>query len=442
MDTTESLLSDVAAPRERKPFWYLMLALDVLAPKEGARRIALGGADQLVVGRGTSSTFVREGSRIRLERNDRFWSKDHFRLARDRDGWVLSDLGSKNGTRLNGLPVEQEIALADGDVIEAGGAFCVVRQTAAQVDDVVLVPARGDTLRTLHPGLGAQLALLARLAPSDLPVFVHGESGSGKEVAARSIHALSKRRGPLVAVNCGALPAALAEAELFGARRGAFSGAVDDRRGLVRSAENGTLFLDEIADLPLPAQATLLRFVQEGEVRALGASQTARVDVRVIAATHRDLDALVASGGFRHDLLARLRGHTLEMPALRERREDLGVIACELLDELADGRTALDRTAGRALFAHTWPGNVRELAHTLRFAAAHAEGGNEITADDLPESVRSIAQPGASAPAAASERERLVLLLAKYQGNISAVARVLETSRSQVRRLLERYGIS
>src|SRR6185295_15519822 len=170
------------------------------------------------------------------------------------------------------------------------------------------------------------LALLTRLAPSRLPILVRGESGSGKELAARTIHALSKRRGPLVSVNCGALPAALAEAELFGARRGAFSGAVEDRPGLVRTADGGTLFLDEIADLPLPAQAALLRFVQEGEVRSLGAHHTAKVDVRIIAATHRDLDAMISKETFRPDLVARLRGHALAMPALRERREDLGVI--------------------------------------------------------------------------------------------------------------------
>lgn len=442
MDTTESIVSDNAGTRARTPSWYVALALDTLDPRAGAVRISLAGADTLIAGRGPTRTLTREGSQIRLEREDRFWSKEHFRLVREGGSWTLADLGSKNGTRCGGRRVDGTVPLHDGDVIEAGGAFLVIRCTTARVADRTVAPEPGAMLRTLHAALDAELELLARLAPSRLPVLVRGESGSGKEVAARTIHALSKRRGPLVAVNCGALPAALAEAELFGARRGAFSGAVEDRPGLVRSAENGTLFLDEIADLPLPAQAALLRFVQEGEVRALGANQTTQVDVRVIAATHRDLDALVASGAFRHDLAARLRGHVLAMPALRDRREDLGVIASELLHDIAGATApALDRTAARVLFAHAWPGNVRELAHALRFAAAHAEGG-EITDDDLPESVRTPAANPPAPTASGDDRSRLAALLAEHAGNISAVARALETSRSQVRRLMERYGLT
>jgi transcriptional regulator of acetoin/glycerol metabolism len=426
-----------------EPSWYLVLALEATRPFAGAQRLSLDGLTELSVGRGERRSIARDGTRLRLDLDDRFQSKDHFRIRRDGAAWQLEDLESKNGTRRRGRRMGAG-PLEDGDVIEAGTSFFVLREAHVAVSDLALVPEPRDTLHTLHAGLGDDLALLSRIAPSRLPILVRGESGSGKELAARTIHELSKRRGPLVAVNCGALPAALAEAELFGARRGAFSGAIEDRPGIVRTADNGTLFLDEIADLPLPAQAALLRFVQEREVRALGAHQTAKVNVRVIAATHRDLDAMVARETFRADLAARLRGHMLEMPPLRDRREDLGVICAELMQRMSDDAGAprtLEPSAARALFAHSWPGNVRELDHALRFASARAAA--EIGLDDLPESVRLPADPapGDATPTPADRRSRIVALLAEHGGNLSAVARALQTSRSQVRRLLDRYGI-
>ncbi|HSR98663.1 MAG TPA: sigma 54-interacting transcriptional regulator [Kofleriaceae bacterium] len=442
MDDTASLQTGHGASRAGEPSWYLVLALEASRPFAGAQRLSLDGVDQVAVGRGERRSVSRDVARLRVELDDRFQSKEHFRLTRSGAGWELEDLESKNGTRRRGRRTQRD-ALDDGDVIEAGASFFVLREATVAAPNLALVPEPHDTLRTLHAGLGDDLALLSRLAPSRLPILVRGESGSGKELAARTIHALSKRRGPLVAVNCGALPAALAEAELFGARRGAFSGAVEDRPGLVRTADGGTLFLDEVADLPLPAQAALLRFVQEGEVRSLGAHHTAKVDVRLIAATHRDLDAMITKETFRSDLAARLRGHALGMPALRDRREDLGVICAELLQRMTDSTGSartLEPAAVRALFAHPWPGNVRELDHALRFAVARA--GSEITLADLPESVRTPADPPTDAtPAPIDQRARLVALVAEHSGNLSAVARALQTSRSQVRRLLERYGI-
>jgi transcriptional regulator of acetoin/glycerol metabolism len=442
VDDTASLRTGHGTSNPHEPSWYLVLALEATRPFAGAQRLSLDGVADVSVGRGERRSVARDGARLRIELDDRFQSKEHFRLTRSGVEWQLEDLGSKNGTRRRGRRTQREV-LEDGDVIEAGSSFFVLCEAPERAADLVLVPEPRDTLRTLHAGLGDDLTLLARLAPSRLPILVRGESGSGKELAARTIHALSRRRGPLVAVNCGALPAALAEAELFGARRGAFSGAVEDRPGLVRTADGGTLFLDEIADLPLAAQAALLRFVQEGEVRSLGAHQTAKFDVRVIAATHRDLDAMIAKDTFRPDLAARLRGHALAMPALRERREDLGVICAELLLRITDSAgtsRTLEPAAVRALFAHTWPGNVRELDHALRFAIAHAS--SEITLADLPDSVRAPADPPSETSASpADPRARIVALIAEHSGNLSAVARALQTSRSQVRRLLERYGI-
>jgi DNA-binding NtrC family response regulator len=439
VNETESLISDEPSRSARRS-WYIVLAFEALHSSAGAARISLDDLDVIDVGRGTTRTITRRGRELRIDLDDRFQSKDHFRLQRSGASWELEDRESKNGTRCRGQRISRT-AIANGDVIEAGASFFVVREASARVSDATLLPSRGDTLQTLHADFDQEIALLARLATSKLPVLVRGESGSGKEVAARTIHALSKRTGPLVAVNCGALPATLVEAELFGARRGAFSGAVEDRAGLVRAADNGTLFLDEIADLPLPAQASLLRFVQEGEIRALGANQTTKANVRVIAATHRDLDALVSSDEFRPDLAARLRGHVLQMPALRERREDLGVICTELLARISDQPIGIDRAAARVLFAHDWPENVRELEHALRYAIAKAT--TEITTDDLPASVR---RPAADrtpnpSPRPEDQRARIVALLAEHDGNLSAVARALHTSRTQLRRLIERYGI-
>jgi transcriptional regulator with PAS, ATPase and Fis domain len=273
-----------------------------------------------------------------------------------------------------------------------------------------------------------------------VPIELLGESGTGKEVVARALHALSGRAGRLVAVNCGAIAGNLVESELFGSRRGAFSGA-EDRVGHVRTADRGTLLLDEIGDLPLPAQAALLRVLQEGEVVPVGDSVPIAVDVRVIAATHRDLDAKVAAGEFRADLLARLGGLRATLPPLRDRREDLGLILAEA------GPRALTREAGRALLAHDWPLNIRELRQAIDAAIALA-GDAAIGLEHLPEPVRRAhLQPGdeAAVDALSAEdravRDRLVELLREHRGNVAAVARSLGKARPQVHRWLRRFHL-
>jgi transcriptional regulator of acetoin/glycerol metabolism len=378
----------------RAPCWYVVVALETLRPFSGALRVSLEGITAVSVGRGPRRGVTRDGQKLRLELDDRYQSKDHFQLIYDSGSWHLQDSDSKNGTRCRGVRVAHS-EVCDGDVIEVGATFLVMRRTDVPVEDQELSPESNELLRTLHAGFAAELELIARLAPTRLPILVRGESGTGKELAARSIHAMSVRSGALIAVNCGALPVGLAEAELFGSRRGAFSGAVEDRPGLVRTAEGGTLFLDEIADLPLPAQAALLRFLQEGEVRSLGAHRTSQIEVRVIAASHRDLDALVEHELFRHDLLARLRGHVLTLPPLRQRREDLGLICAQLLLRFGDAARSertIQRSAARALFTHRWPGNVRELEHALHLAMTAT--GAEITLEDLPADLRSLPSVG------------------------------------------------
>jgi two-component system response regulator PilR (NtrC family) len=224
---------------------------------------------------------------------------------------------------------------------------------------------------------------IARLARSQAPVAINGESGSGKELAARAIHAQSARAGkPFVAVNCGAIPEALMEAEFFGYRKGAFTGANDDRDGFFQAANGGTLMLDEVADLPLAMQVKLLRAIQERRVRKIGATQEEPVDVRIVSATHKDLVGCVAAGQFRQDLFYRLNVIELTLPPLRERLEDLPLLTGAILARLAGPGARLGPGVMAALQAYAFPGNVRELENVLERALAFAEDG-VIEAGDL-----------------------------------------------------------
>jgi transcriptional regulator of acetoin/glycerol metabolism len=404
----------------------LIVAFQCARPLAPPACYLLDGRDELVVGRGAAAADRKR----RIEIADRTLSEAHLRLAREGATWRVEDLGSKNGTFVNGERTSRR-ELADGDVLEVGGTFLVARFGVARRAAIELDPR--PAFRTLKPELSVELAALERAARASVPILLSGETGTGKEVLARELHAASARAGrPFVAVNCGALPPTLVESELFGARRGAFTGAEADRLGLVRSAHLGTLFLDEIAELPPPAQAALLRVLQEGEVPTLGDVRPARVDLRVIAATHQDLSALVDAGRFRADLHARLRGYRFRLPPLRERREDLGLLVAALLTRGEPSRAErlrFARAAGRALFLHGWPLNVRELELALRAACAVAEG-DELTLAHLP---AELADPDG--------RAAFVARVKLHRGNVSALARALGTSRSQVRRIAARHGV-
>ncbi|QDU66896.1 sigma-54 interaction domain-containing protein [Engelhardtia mirabilis] len=236
------------------------------------------------------------------------------------------------------------------------------------------------------PPMHAVFDLIERVAPSDVPVLVHGETGTGKELVAKAIHDNSKRaKKPFVAVNCAAVPPNLLESELFGHVRGSFTGAVADRPGHFVSADGGTLFLDEIGDMPLDMQAKLLRTLQEGEVRAVGASRTRKVDVRIVAASHRDLAAMCAEGTFREDLYFRLHVIRIELPPLRDRGGDVALIVralfAGLAREMGKPEPVLSPEAMDALSAWSWPGNVRELENELRRAIALS--GDRVGLEDL-----------------------------------------------------------
>ncbi|HEY2518175.1 MAG TPA: sigma 54-interacting transcriptional regulator, partial [Polyangiaceae bacterium] len=395
----------------------------VRGAQRGARRLASAAPVRLVV-----------------EIPDGHVSSNHARLYRHDGAWMLEDLGSKNGTFVNDASCRR-VLLRDGDTVRVGRTFLVFRSalpthaaSSADLKGTAQVPA----LATLLPPLASDLEDLTAIAATNVPLLLLSETGTGKEVLARAVHALSRRAGPLVAVNCAAIAPNLVEATLFGHRRGAFSGATSDSPGLLRAADGGTLFLDEVGDMPGPVQAALLRALQEGEVLPVGATRPERFEARVIAATHHDLEARVAEGDFREDLFARLAGSTFRLPPLRERREDLGLLIAALLR----GRGAeactptLDVAAGSRLLGHRWPRNVRELEKTLAHAMAVAKEGF-IEAKDLPDGIRG-KDPRSAGP---MTRERLVELLAAHGGNVQAVASVLATSRSQVHRMGKRLGI-
>jgi DNA-binding NtrC family response regulator len=420
---------------------------DPTAPLHPACR--LDDSDAVTLGRGEPSvTTRRDGSRrvLQLSFPDPWMSTQHARIERSLGGFWLRDERSKNGLRVNGERTTSAL-LVDGDWIESGhtvlrfrhGALPPSMRPRSQPQDVV-------ALATALPTLDEQSRNLEDIARSTVSVVLQGETGTGKEVLARAVHQLSGRPGELIAINCGALPAAILEAELFGYRKGAFSSASEDRPGLVRAADRGTLFLDEIGDLPPSSQVALLRVLQESEVRPLGATRPVKVDLRVICATHRDLRAHVALGQFRSDLYARLAGHLFEIPPLRERREDLGLLTAALLRRISGGPTLrFEPDAVRALCRHDWPLNVRELEKCLASAVVLARGG-PIGLDHVSAAlITSVAPPLDAATAAkqrrADRRTELLTALQTHRGNVSAVARALGKARSQVQRWLREYGL-
>jgi two-component system response regulator AtoC len=301
--------------------------------------------------------------------------------------------------------------------------------------------------------------LLEQAAGNDITVLVLGETGTGKELAARAVHYASARKERrFVAVNCGALPGELVESELFGHARGAFTGAAAAKPGLFEEAEGGTLFLDEVGEIPLATQVKLNRALQEKEIRRVGDNAAVRVDVRIIAATHRDLKAEVAAGRFREDFYYRLHVFPVRLPSLRERLEDVPLLAGHFLEKhsrsLRREVTGLEPDALRALTTYRWPGNVRELENAIERAVAVARGAT-IAADDLPPDV--VSAPPSAAPGELLtalpyrdavelardrvSREYLVALLREFQGNVTQAAARAQMERESLHRLLKKYGI-
>ena len=427
-------------------------ALRIVHPRELRATVALGvhpvtlgrqpGPDTMVVAHATVS-------------------RAHARIAWDRDGHhAVRDLGSRHGTVVGSAPVgDAARRLADGDVVRLGDVIVVY-----EVGDAP--PGEGvdrEALPGQAPATRALRAQVAAAAADPAPALIVGATGTGKEWVARELHRLSRRRGPLIAVNCATLSAQLAESQLFGHARGAFTGATADHDGWFRQADGGTLFLDELGELPLDLQPKLLRVVQDGLVQPVGAARPVAVDVRVCAATNRELADEVERGGFRRDLHARLSKIELRVPALTARRGDV----LDWVDRLwaawfrERGKPApalaLKPAASSAIVLHAWPDNLRgvdRLVHelALRGASAPIEAGELprwLTAPPRPPGEPSAPSPSstpATAPSASEKppvptRDEFLRVWAEVGGSVRAMARHFGRDRRQIYRWLAAHGV-
>jgi pSer/pThr/pTyr-binding forkhead associated (FHA) protein len=433
-----------------RPEPVLVLVLECSRPRAGSVRYRLNDLTAVALGRGPERRAERAGTELTVRVPDKWMSSRHARIEPSFGRWVLTDTESKNGTIVDGHTTKRAV-LTDGSLIELGHTlFIFFERLSIETDapDLLeLLPTEGPPgFTTLMPGWAVELQRLRQIASSEIPMLIEGESGSGKEVIARAIHGQSGRGGAFVPVNCGALPDNLVESELFGYKKGAFSGAQQDHDGLVRAANGGTLFLDEIGDLPPSSQAALLRVLQEREVMPVGGTRAVPIDLRVVAATHRDLDDMVAEGSFRHDLFARLAGFRVTVPTLSERRTDLGILIGALHARMfPPEHPGFDIDAARLLLRYPWPLNVRELEQALATAQVLA-GTEAIRAEHLPDTVRTGRPPGAPRPVVLNEndqkvRDQVVAALREHQGNVSAVARALDKDRKQIQRWIKRFGL-
>ncbi len=305
-----------------------------------------------------------------------------------------------------------------------------------------------EEIITRSPEMDAILAKARLVAGSDASVMIFGESGTGKELLARAIHRASARAGqPFVAVNCGAIPEQLLESELFGHVKGAFTGAASDYKGLFQAAGRGTVFLDEIGDMPLPLQVKLLRVLQEREVRPIGSTQAIKIDVRIISATHRNLEEAIKAGAFREDLYYRLHVVALSLPPLSARREDIPVLATHFLNTLGErygkALNGFAQDAMEVLVKHSWPGNVRELYNVVEQAVALATTPI-ITPGLLETAIRGETGNLSSFESARFdfERDYLAKLLKITNGNVTQAARLAKRNRTEFYKLLQRHHLN
>jgi DNA-binding NtrC family response regulator len=449
--TLDEVSYATAGSAARAPSLFVVFEAD--RPLARGACFSLVGVDTITFGRGDARVGTRsaDGRSLDVRLPGRWISSQHAAVRAVGGDFIVEDRGSRNGSFVGGQRITSHV-LRDGDVVEAGRVFFIVRGHPAAEGPVLRDDDGARTtqpfgLRTLMPELKEGHAALARVARNGaVPVLLLGPTGSGKEVAAREVHAQSGRHGPFVPVNCGALPSSLVESLLFGHVKGAFSGAARDEPGFVRSADGGTLFLDEIGDLPATSQAALLRVLQEREVVPIGSTRAVKVDVRVVAATHRPLEALSSTGTFRDDLLARLKGYSHRLPSLAARMPDFGMIVADVLAQVAGDRAArltFTPEAARALLSYAWPLNIREL-HQAMASAVTLASDDVIDASHLPTEVTSPPARVSTAPEPSVDdalRDRLVALLHEQRGNVAAVARAMGKAPAQIHRWMHRLQI-
>jgi len=388
--------------------------------------------------------------------NDPSVSRRHCSVIPTTTGFTITDLGSKNGTTIDGVAITK-VTAPPGVAVRLGKTLI---QLLPADEPVAIPPSTHDHFGAMFgdsPAMRQVFAVLERAAQSDAPILFLGESGTGKELAARAVHDASPRKaGPFVVFDCGASTETLIESDLFGHIRGAFTGAASDRQGAFAAADGGTLFLDEIGDLPIGLQPKLLRMLEAGEVVPLGGRKPERHDVRVVAATHRDVFGEVARGGFRGDLYYRLAVVEVHLPPLRQRHGDLTALIQRFL-ERAGRKDLAGQVTGpllEKLERYHWPGNVRELRNVITRAVALSAPGDDFAA--LPILLRPTTAAADGPPpiradrpfhevkdehVARIEREYLTDLLVRAAGNLSQAARLAGLERKFLYRLLERAGL-
>jgi transcriptional regulator with GAF, ATPase, and Fis domain len=392
-------------------------------------------------------------------------SRTHFEIVRDGKGYLVRDRDSTNGTFLDGAEI-REAYLRAGSVVGAGAVELKFTPFEERIE---ILPSEREQLGEL---VGTSIALreifglIERIAPTDATVLIEGETGTGKDLIARALHGASRRAGaPFIVVDCGAVAGTLIESELFGHEKGAFTGAVNTRHGAFELASGGTVFLDEIGELSLDLQPKLLRVLEQRELRRVGGSKTLKVDLRVIAATRKDLRSEVEKGKFREDLYFRLNVVPITAPALRDRREDIPRLIDHFLRAMtpaAETPPALSEGTRAALYAHDWPGNVRELRNVIERALALRSDPSALVA---PLGADAFQRASHGAPALQAvpadvdftpgmsfrdtkdrwndvfERRYLTWLLRRADGNISKAARDADMDRKYLHKLLRRHGI-
>ena len=433
--------------------------------------VDLEGMVEVCWGRGEQDSLEVSGHRGVMTIDDPSLSGEHAKLTRlmlmGTTNYMLEDLDSVNGCLVNGVRIHEPRTLDHGDLVETGQTFWKFHhRPVAHVEELLASVHDGGPITTSSSFCFDVLSLLHkldRIAPSDIPVIISGETGTGKEMMAVNIHQRSGRPGAYVALNCAAIPEGLIESELFGHTRGAFTSAVTNKQGVIEAAHNGTLLLDEVGDMPPSAQAKLLRVLEGGVVVRVGETTEREVDVRFVAATNRDLPTMVDEGTFRGDLYARLNGFPMELPALRERKEDLGILLAYFLLERQGKKpkVKVSHEVFRALSIHGWPFNIRELTKAVHVALTLSDdsGGLELEhlpaplaqlLDDIAESAAASDQADADADAGPKGKLRLSdsdlkptveEALRQHGGNVAAAARHLGTSRMQVHRWMKKLGI-
>lgn len=379
-------------------------------------------------------------------------SRRHLEIRLRSDQILVNDLGSTNGTQVDGVSVLKAF-LTPAALVRIGDT--VIRVSTANEPVIVPLSSRESFGSMIGQSIAMRevFAIMERVAPTEATVLVEGETGTGKELAAEAIHGASLRAdGPFIPLDCGAIAASLMESEIFGHVKGAFTGAISDRKGAFEEAHGGTLFLDEIGELPLDLQPKLLRVLEKREIKRIGSSQIRPVSVRVIAATNRDLAAEVNLGNFREDLYYRIAVCRVVLPPLRSRSEDISMLIHHFLDRIAPDAGGPSDELVEALSLQSWPGNVRELRNAIERAVAMAGVADDSTShhklDDagLRETMRSFfALPykeGYERWTGLFERGYLEYILHQSGGSVSGAAKIAGVNRRFLQRLMKRHGMT